>query len=98
MSTNYHKYIDYQRRWQKEHRQELNIYHSKKYHEQIKFNQNYYCTTCNVNLIYRLNYEKHIQTKKHQRNQKIIEDDILKEQKLKKQSLYHEHILNMIYR
>jgi hypothetical protein len=96
MATNYHKYIDYQRRWQKDHRSQLNEYHSKKYHEQIKYNQNYYCDICEVNLIYRLNYEKHIQTKKHTKNEIKNRDDILKEERLKKDSYYHNHILNMI--
>ena len=97
MTTHYHNYKEYQKRWQKENRQKLNDYHSKKYHEQIKYNENYFCTTCNVNLIYRINYEKHIQTKKHLKNEILKEEEILKEQRLKKDSYYHNHILNMIY-
>ena len=96
MTTPYQKYKLYQQEYQKRHRQQLNEYHSKKYHEQIKYNDQYLCTTCNVNLIYRLNYKKHLQTAKHKRNQKIIEDEILKEEQHKRDSYYHDLIIQMI--
>ena len=63
--SNYHKYKEYIKTWQKNNRDHLNQYYKEYYKNVMKKNMTYYCELCDVNCVVRLTYNKHVKTKKH---------------------------------
>ena len=72
-------------------RESLNKYQNQYYHNKIKSSTTYFCDCCNTNCYNKTNYNQHLKTKKHKKNEEIYEKEKITD------SPYKEEILSMIY-